>query len=136
MNHLIKEKKVADLVACDSAGTASYHVGNPPDKRMSAAAQKQGITLVGSARQFTPADFERFDLILAMDESNYRDILSLDTQQQYADKVKLMCEFARQHNDTEVPDPYYGGEAGFDYVISLLTDACENLLAEVLADSV
>ena len=135
MNHLITQKGVSDRVVCDSAGTASYHVGNPPDKRMNAAAQKKGITLTGSARQFTAADFENFDLILAMDQSNYRDILSLDTQHQYTDKVKLMCSFARHHSDTEVPDPYYGGEAGFDYVIDLLTDACEALLDEALADS-
>ena len=131
MNHLIEQKEVGDRVTCDSAGTASYHVGSAPDKRMNAAAQKQGITLVGSARQFTPADFEDFDVILAMDNSNYRDILSLDKQGQYTGKVKLMCDFCRHHSDTEVPDPYYGGEAGFDYVISLLTDACEGLLDTV-----
>ena len=136
MNHLIEEKGVGDRVVCDSAGTASYHVGSQPDRRMNAAAQKKGITLVGSARQFTSADFENFDLILAMDRSNYRDILSLDTQNQYAHKVKLMCDFCVDHSDTEVPDPYYGGEAGFDYVIDLLTDACNSLLDETLTRSV
>lgn len=124
-----------DQVQCDSAGTASYHVGSSPDKRMNAAAQKKGITLVGSARQFEAADLEQFDLILAMDKSNYRDILSLDTSAQYEHKVKLMCDFCRTHSDKEVPDPYYGGEAGFDYVIDLLTDACEGLLDQVLAES-
>ena len=133
MNHLIKQQGVEDLVICDSAGTASYHVGNAPDRRMNAAAQRQGITLTGSARQFTVADFERFDLILAMDRSNYHDILALDAEGQYAKKVKLMCEFATSYSDEEVPDPYYGGEAGFDYVISLLTDACQNLLSSTIS---
>ncbi len=132
MNHLIDQRGLADRVTTDSAGTASYHIGSSPDRRMNAAAQKQGITLVGSARQFVAADFEKFDLILAMDNSNYQDILSLDPSGQYADKVKLMCEFATAHPDKEVPDPYYGGESGFDYVIALLTDACENLLDSVL----
>jgi len=132
MNHLIKQQGVEDLVTCDSAGTASYHVGSAPDRRMNTAAQRQGITLTGSARQFTAADFERFDLILAMDRSNYHDILSLDAEGQYTEKVKLMCEFATSHSDQEVPDPYYGGEAGFDYVISLLTDACQNLLNSII----
>jgi len=135
MNHLIEKRGVGNHVTCDSAGTASYHVGSSPDKRMNVAAQKKGITLVGSARQFTPADFDSFDLILAMDDSNYRDILSLDSANQYAEKVKLMCSFCRHHSDTEVPDPYYGGEAGFDYVIDLLTDACEGLLDETLTDT-
>lgn len=135
MNHLIAQLGVSDEVTTDSAGTASYHVGSSPDRRMNAAAQRQGITLTGSARQFTAADFEDFDLILAMDKSNYRDILSLDWDNRYAHKVKLMCEFCQTHSDTEVPDPYYGGEAGFDYVIALLTDACENLLESILSRS-
>ena len=131
MNHLIEQQALGAQVTCDSAGTASYHVGSAPDRRMNTAAQKQGIALGGSARQFTAADFEDFDLILAMDRSNYRDILQLDANNRYANKVKMMCDFCQHHEDEEVPDPYYGGEAGFDYVIGLLTDACENHLADV-----
>lgn len=85
----------------------------------------------GSARQFTLQDFEEFDLILAMDESNYRDILSLDPQGYHRHKIKLMCDYARSHRDREVPDPYYGGQDGFHYVLELLEDACEGLLAEI-----
>lgn len=135
MNHLIKQKQLEHLVSCDSAGTASYHVGSSPDHRMTAAAQKQGITLTGSARQFTTQDFEDFDLILAADRSNYRDILSLDTTGKYAHKVKLMCEWCKSHPDKEVPDPYYGGEAGFNYVIALLMDTCSGLLTEIAANA-
>ncbi|PZO55446.1 MAG: protein tyrosine phosphatase, partial [Phormidesmis priestleyi] len=127
MNYLIKPRQLGDSISCDSAGTASYHIGHSPDRRMAAAAKRKGITLTGKARQFTRADFDNFDLILAMDRSNYRDILALDAGNQ-AHKVKLMCEFCRSHPDEEVPDPYYGGEDGFDYVIDLLLDACMGLL--------
>ena len=132
MNHLIEQRQLGDRICCESAGTASYHVGSAPDRRMNAAAKRRGIALTGSARQFTTADFEKFDLILAMDRSNYRDILALDPGN-HKHKVKLMCEFCSAHSDEEVPDPYYGEEKGFDYVIELLLDACEGLLAEVTA---
>ncbi len=127
MNYLIEQRQLGASISCDSAGTASYHVGRSPDRRMAAAAKRKGITLLGKARQFTRADFDNFDLILAMDRSNYRDILALDSNHQ-ANKVKLMCEFCRSHSDEDVPDPYYGGEDGFDYVIDLLLDACTGLL--------
>jgi protein-tyrosine phosphatase len=131
MNHLIQQRGLSDQIVCDSAGTSSYHIGSPPDRRMSAAASKRGITLTGQARQFHPEDFEKFDLILAMDQENYRDILTLDLKGQYTDKVKLMCDFCRHHSDQEVPDPYYGGTEGFNYVIDLLLDACEGLLENI-----
>lgn len=132
MNHLIQQRHLSDQVSCDSAGTASYHVGSAPDRRMAQAAKAQGITLVGQARQFTPADFEHFDWILAMDRQNYRDILALDPAGDYGHKVQLMCDYCRHHPDQEVPDPYYGGPEGFTYVIDLLRDACEGFLEHVL----
>jgi protein-tyrosine phosphatase len=128
MNHLIEQRHLQDQIVCDSAGTSSYHIGSPPDRRMTAAAQKRGIALKGQARQFEHRDFEEFDLILAMDKDNYASLAALDTQMQYRHKIKLMCEFCREYSDREVPDPYYGGEAGFNYVIDLLLDACEGLL--------
>lgn len=134
MNHLIEQRGLQERILCDSAGTSSYHIGSPPDRRMTAAASKRGITLQGQARQFDRADFQAFDLILAMDEDNYRDILSLDSAGAYRDRVKLMCDFCRNHADREVPDPYYGGPEGFNYVIDLLLDACEGLLEYVLEE--
>lgn len=131
MNHLAAKAGASDRIECDSAGTANYHTGNPPDRRMQAAAATRNIPMLGSARQFTRADFTAFDLILAMDRENYHNIIALDPQGQYRDKVKLMCNFATQHPDTEVPDPYYGGAEGFDYVIDLLTDACSELLSQL-----
>lgn len=132
MNHLIQQKNLQEWITCDSAGTSSYHIGSPPDRRMTYAASKRGITLKGAARQFQVSDFEEFDLILAMDQENYENILALDRQGSYAHKVKLMCRYCQHHADTEVPDPYYGGAEGFDYVINLLLDACEGLLEEIL----
>lgn len=134
MNHLIQQRQLQEQIICDSAGTGGYHIGSPPDRRMAVAAAKRGIVLRGSARQFSWNDFAAFDLILAMDKSNYQNILSLDRQGHYGNKVKLMCEFCQTHSDREVPDPYYGGEAGFDYVINLLMDACEGLLAYTLQE--
>ena len=131
MNHLIAEAGLSDKISCDSAGTSNYHSGSPPDRRMAQAAAHQGIIMTGSARQFVPADFEKFDLILVMDKANYEDILAIDRTGKYRAKVRLMCDFCRQHSDKEVPDPYYGGQSGFTYVIDLLMDACSGLLEDV-----
>lgn len=133
MNHLINQAGLSKEIICDSAGTSSYHVGSPPDRRMTAAAKLRGIQLLGEARQFQRSDFEKFDLILAMDKENYRNILALDRSRQYEDKVKLMCDFCTKHNLKEVPDPYYGGPEGFNQVIDLLLDACEGLLNYVIS---
>lgn len=137
MNHLIQQNQLDEQLVCDSAGTSSYHIGSVPDRRMTAAArQKLGILLQGSARQFKPHDFEAFDLILAMDKDNYSDILSLDHGDRYSHKVKLICEYCRDFSDHEVPDPYYGGADGFNYVIDLLMDACQGLLDDLQAQGV
>lgn len=128
MNHLIKESGLEDKITCDSAGTSGYHIGASPDRRMSAAARKRGIKLQGKSRKLTPLDLQQFDLILAMDRENYQDILYLDREGKYEDKVLLMCSFANHKTNKEVPDPYYGGQDGFDYVIDLLSDACAGLL--------
>ena len=132
MNHLIEEEGLSDKIVCDSAGTSGYHVGASPDRRMSAAAVKRGIKLEGRSRKLTPGDLQQFDLILAMDRENYQDILYLDREGKYEDKIHLMCDFAQNKTDKEVPDPYYGGQDGFDYVIDLLLDACAGLLDYVV----
>jgi protein-tyrosine phosphatase len=131
MNHLIAQANLSDRIVCDSAGTAGYHIGSPPDRRMAIAAQKQGIVLCGSARQFIRSDFETFDRILAMDRENLANILALDPTGKYREKVRLMCDFCTRHTLQEVPDPYYGGAEGFNQVIDLLFDACEGLLVDV-----
>lgn len=134
MNHLIWEAGLRDRIVCDSAGTSSYHLGSPPDRRMTIAAQARGIELIGQARQFVRSDFEAFDLILAMDRDNYEGICLLDSRGTYRHKVRLMCDFCTHYALKEVPDPYYGGEEGFNQVIDLLMDACEGLLNYVIQE--
>lgn len=132
MNHLVDQAGLSARIHCDSAGTSSYHIGSPPDRRMSAAASaKLGIKLLGQARQFHRSDFQEFDLILAMDQENYDNILAVDRSGEYHYKVRLMCDFCSVHTLKEVPDPYYGGSEGFNSVIDLLMDACEGLLGHV-----
>lgn len=128
MKKLVAEAGLTESIFCDSAGTSNYHIGAPPDRRMTEAAKLRGIELIGKARQFEVADFQAFDLILAMDRSNYQDILYLDPQGKYRDKVQLMCDFATKYSVKDVPDPYYGGREGFELVIDLLLDSCQNLL--------
>lgn len=132
MNYLIAQANLSEQIICDSAGTASYHIGSPPDERMTITAAAQlGIKLHGQARQFKKSDFENFDLILAMDRANYQDILALDSSGQYGHKVRLMCDFCSKFTIKEVPDPYYGSPENFNNVIALLLDACNGLLQDI-----
>jgi protein-tyrosine phosphatase len=128
MNHLIAQAGRQAEFSCDSAGTAAYHIGNRPDSRMLAAAGQRQIPLPGRARQFQVSDFQAFDLILAMDRSNYRDIIAQSPSEADRARVKMMCDFCQTFQDKEVPDPYYGGASGFEYVLDLLDDACSGLL--------
>ena len=134
MNHLVNQSGLSDQIQCDSAGTSGYHIGEKPDRRMTQAANAQGIEMKGRSRQLDSSDLEEFDLILAMDRSNYDGILALDRSGQNAHKVKMMCDFCQNHTDTEVPDPYYGGADGFKYVIDLLMDASQGLLDQIVAE--
>lgn len=131
MNHLIQQAGLGEQIICDSAGTSGYHICEPPDPRMTAAARKQGISLTGHSRKVEPADFERFDLILVMDRDNHRTLLERERTGKFHHKVRLMCDFCTRSPQTEVPDPYYGGADGFDQVIDLLLDACSGLLTHV-----
>lgn len=131
MDAKIKEAGLAGQFSCDSAGTSNYHSGDAPDRRMTASLKQRGYGVQGQSRQFLASDFAEFDLILAMDRDNYRQILAQDPQGQYQNKVKMICDYAPNFPDQEVPDPYYGGQAGFDHVIDLLEDACGNLLRQL-----
>lgn len=131
MRHLIEQRGLQDRVEVDSAGTGGWHVGEGPDLRATKAAQERGISLAGSARQVGLDDFERFDLILAMDNSNISELLALAPGEASRGKVRLLREFdleARESGDLEVPDPYYGGPEGFQQVIDLVQAACEGVL--------
>ena len=113
----------------DSAGTIGYHAGSMADRRMRSAAQGRGYLLESRARRIEFADFGRFDLIVTMDDDNYRDVSAMNSGSTAA--VVRMCDYCAEHAETEVPDPYYGGEAGFHRVIDILEDACSNLLKQI-----
>jgi protein-tyrosine phosphatase len=118
-------------IELDSAGTHSYHTGEPPDRRAIAAAQTRGIDLSGlRARTVSDEDFGQFDLILAMDRDNL-DVLQRRANARYHDRIKLVMEFAPEAYTREVPDPYYGGAKGFEEVLDLLEQAAEGLLREL-----
>jgi protein-tyrosine phosphatase len=118
-------------VEIDSAGTHEYHVGSAPDLRAVAAAARRGIDLSAlRARHVSDADFDRFDLILAMDEENLRE-LRRRARAQYHERIRLMMEFAPSALSRSVPDPYYGGPEGFENVLDLLEEAAQGLLEHV-----
>jgi protein-tyrosine phosphatase len=127
MRHLLAQRGLAGEVEVASAGTGSWHVGSPPDARSAEAAQRRGIVLDGAAQQVRPADFAAYDLLVAMDRSNLADLLALAPDEAGRARVRLLLE------EAEVPDPYYGGERGFDDVLDLVTEACERLVDEVAA---
>lgn len=114
----------------DSAGTAGYHEGAMPDSRMAATLRDRGYSVSGRARQILREDFERFDLIITMDEQNLADVLELDPAGRHHEKVRPFVSFCRDHDDRRVPDPYYGGQRGFDHVVRLLEDGCRGILDE------
>lgn len=119
-------------ITTDSAGTGDYHVGETPDRRATAAMRNHGIDISDlRARQFTADDYHRFDVILAMDVDNLRNMLRLAPDEQLAGKVRLMMDHAPEHPLRSVPDPYFGGDAGFEEVYTMLDQACDNLLDEL-----
>ncbi len=128
MRHLVRERGLQNEVEVHSAGTGSWHAGAAPDHRSTEAARRRGIVLDGAARQVARGDFEEFDLLVAMDRSNLRDLLDLAPDEQARAKLRLLLD------DADVPDPYYGGERGFEEVLDLVTEACERLLDEVTGD--
>ena len=115
-------------IEVDSAGTAGYHIGDPPDSRSQAAAHRRGYDMSPlRARVVEPADFERFDLVLAMDENNYA-VLRQRAPTAYRERVKLFLDFAPDCGMSEVPDPYYGGPSGFEHVLDLVEEASRGLV--------
>lgn len=125
------ETEGADLnVLIDSAGTHAYHVGSPPDRRSHAAALRRGLDLsTQRARRVASEDFERFDLLLAMDEENLA-LLETRCPPVHREKLRLFLEFGTS-GERNVPDPYYGGEKGFEQVLDLVEDAARGLLEEL-----
>jgi protein-tyrosine phosphatase len=127
----VQEQGLDKQIIIDSAGTHSYHVGSSPDNRAQAAARKRDVDLSGlRGRQFSSVDFDEFDYVMVMDRSNLRDVLSLRESGQNA-ITKLFLEYAENAEEQEVPDPYYGGDRGFEYVLDLIESASKGLLAHI-----
>ncbi len=131
MNKLVKRAGLGNKIECDSAGTIAYHEGEPADARMKRHAIGRGYRLTSIARRFREIDFENFDYIIAMDDSNYKDLLSFDHDKKYVNKIFKMTDFTKNSKHTEVPDPYYSGPEGFELVLDILEDACAGLLEKV-----
>ena len=122
-------------VEIDSAGTHDYHIGEPPDERAIAAARRRGIDLSGlRARLVRTSDFDYYDLILAMDEQNLRELRRRAPAQRHA-RIRMLMEFVPAAPVRAVPDPYYGGPQGFEQVLDLLEEAAEGLLQEMLSQA-
>ncbi|MBL8498810.1 low molecular weight phosphotyrosine protein phosphatase [Nitrosomonas sp. JL21] len=130
--HFVKEARVDHLIEVDSAGTHAYHIGNPPDHRTQHTASKRGYAMHElRARAVQTSDFEEFDYILAMDKENLS-LLHQRSPRQHLDKIQLFMQYSQNAGlDTEVPDPYFGGDQGFELVLDMVEDASRGLLAHL-----
>ena len=133
MQRMVDERGLTDRFFIDSAGIGGWHIGDLPDKRMRVHARPRGYELTHRARKVNSADFEDFDLIVGMDAGNVDDLRSLAATIEQERKVVMMGDYIRQYpNYDYVPDPYYEGSEGFELVLDLLEDACDNLLNRII----
>lgn len=129
---ILKSKLNLNEVTIDSAGTAAYHVGNLPDPRSIAVAKRHGIDITTQrARKFTVKDFDSFDFIYAMDQNNFDYILKLSRNKEDKKKVLLILNEVRPFQNNSVPDPYYGGDDGFENVYQMLNKACAEIASKL-----
>ncbi len=131
--NLIERKGLTDAFIVDSAGTGNWHIGKKADSRMRIAAERREINILSRARQITSEDFEKFNYILAMDDSNFRNIQDLKNRSSSNNfaSIKKIQNFRSLFNEQEVPDPYFGGEEGFDYVLDILEDSVSGFLESI-----
>lgn len=130
-NHKLKHRNWTQLFEVDSCGTGDYHIGDQPDKRTVKVSRKNGVEIAHACRQLTPDDLDYFDYIMAMDKSNYFNILRLSTTDQSNKKVKLMRDFDIEHPGAEVPDPYFGSEKEFQEVFNILDRSLDEFLSHL-----
>ena len=128
--HKARQKGLADQFEVASCGTANYHIGDPPDPRTIRNALKNGVKIDHTGRQLCEDDLAYYDLILAMDKSNYGNILQLKNAAQHRDKIRMMRDFDPAGAGLDVPDPWYGGEQGFQDVFEILSRSVDGLLLE------
>ncbi len=130
---LVKKKGLSDCFIVDSAGTGSWHIGKKADARMRIAAESRDIKILSRARQLNRNDFGEFNYILAMDDSNFKNINDLKDKTSSNDiaSIKKIQDFRSAFNEEEVPDPYFGGDEGFDYVLDILEDSVSGFLESI-----
>jgi len=132
MRQLVSDAGLGDSISIDSAGTAAYHEGESPDRRSAGAALKRGVKLLGKARQFSDRDWQHFDYVVAMDRANFDDLVQRAPSKAWLSKLRLLLEFdPNSAPGASVPDPYYGGEGGFDLVLDLCFAGCRGLLTQI-----
>jgi protein-tyrosine phosphatase len=127
---LLAKRSLVDRIEVDSAGTMGYHTGNPADARMRLAASKRSVDLPSRARQVTKKDLDTFDLVIAMDRENLADLRRLHATPKA--RVCLFSEFLDDTWPTDVPDPYYGGDDGFEYVLDMMEAGCPKIIEELV----
>jgi protein-tyrosine phosphatase len=125
----ISQRNLEHLVEADSCATSNYHIGDFPDPRTIANAKKNGVSINHRVRQLSSNDLIRYDFIIAMDKSNYKNILAVDGARTHLHKIALMRSFEKEQNDQEVPDPYYGGEREFQNVFEILNRSVEYFIS-------
>ena len=130
---LLEKKGLTDAFVVDSAWTGSWHIGKKADSRMRIAAERRDINILSRARQITSKDFDKFNYILAMDDSNFRNIQDLKNRTASTSfaSIKKIQDFRSVFNEQEVPDPYFGGDEGFDYVLDILEDSVNGFLESI-----
>ncbi len=134
MNTLIKKENLIERIECDSAGISDLHEGEESDPRTISHAKKRGHDVTSLSRPILSVDLKEFDYILAMDDDNYRGIMKLKDSERHTQKIFKMVQFCTTHKLKEVPDPYYGGDDGFELVVDILEDACRGLLKKIRTD--
>jgi len=133
LQHLVDTEGLSDMIEVDSVGTIGFHAGAPPDTRMAEAMGRRSIPVFGRSRQITESDLEHFDWIVVMDQENLEDIRRLDPEGRFEDAIRMFGDFCDDDNVRDVPDPYYGGDGGFERVLDLIEDGCRNIFEHVKA---
>ena len=132
LQHLVDEQDLNDWIKIDSAGTAGYHIGARADSRMREHSSRRGYDLQSRARKLAAADMETFDLVIAMDRENYRDIQYVHDKP--TAELKMLSDFLGDDWPSDVPDPYYGGADGFEYVLDMIEAACPKIIEYLTSD--
>ena len=130
--HVVRENGMQDKIVADSAGTYGGHRGEMPDRRMRTAAMYRGFALTHLSRQVSGLDFLDFDMIVAMDDQNYEDLMRLAPSVEATHKIRRMADFLERRKMPYIPDPYYMGVEGFSLVLDLLEDGCQNLYDAII----